>query len=200
MAGRLKYYVVLRQIHLISSIIILTCVFVFLITGIVIANRNLFEVPESETSTLKVLVEKPMNGNPGDYSDYLKEKLNFKGRQIQRQENNGNWIFEYNFQGKNHRVTLTPAQDTLYIRSSIQKMNLVTFSTKLHHMRGFSGGWEYTLWAVLYDLTAVAFIVFAVTGILMWFKIRMRYQAGWWFLLAGTIIPVAIILLFLFWR
>lgn len=200
MAGRLKYYFVIKQIHLISSVIILAFVFVFLLTGIVVVNRNLFEVPDTKTETWKVVVDKPMNENPEEYSDYLKEELGFKGRQFQRREQNGNWIFEYNYQGENHQVTLTPAQDTLHIRTRSQDMNLLSFSTKLHHMRRFSGGLEYTLWAIFYDLTAVAFIVFAITGVLMWLKLRMRYSLGWWFLIAGTIIPLTIIFLFLFWK
>ncbi len=141
-----------------------------------------------------------MKGNPEEYSDYLKERFGYKGRQLQRQEKNGNWIFQYNFRGENHKVTLTPAQDTLYIRSNLQEMNLVNFAVKLHHMRGFTGGWEYTLWAVFYDLTAVSLVIFAVTGILMWFRLKIRYTSGWWFLISGMAIPVIIIFLFLYWR
>jgi hypothetical protein len=141
-----------------------------------------------------------MTGSPEEYSDYLKEKLEYEGREFHRQETNGNWIFNYIFQGTNHSVTLTPEQDTLYILTSRQKMNLLTFSTKLHHMRGFSGGWEYTLWAIFYDLAAVSFVVFAVTGILMWLKIKRRYTKGWWFLISGFIIPLIIIVLFYLWR
>lgn len=200
MARRIRYYHVLKQIHLISSIVLLTVVFIFLITGIVVVNRPLFENPETIQTQQKVPVEKPMTGSPEKYSNFLKETQGFQGREFQRQEKNGNWIFTYNFQGKNQQVTLTPEQDTLYIQTSIQEMNLLSFSTKLHHMRGFKGGWEYTVWAVFYDLTAVSFVIFAVTGFLMWLKVRKRYTKGWWFLTSGFIIPLIIIALFYIWR
>lgn len=197
MANRLIYFKIIKQIHLVSSVILLTFIFIFLVTGIILVNRNLFDATETEVTNSKVLVEKPMNGNPDEYADYLKEKFGYKGRQLHRKENNGNYIFQYNFQGTNNEITLTPSQDTLYIRSGKQQMNLISFSTKLHHMRGFSGGLEYTLWAVFYDLTAISLIVFAITGILLWIKIRMRYTSGLWYLLAGIIIPLIIIILFL---
>lgn len=200
MAGRIRYYHVLKQTHLISSIVLLTVVFIFLITGIVIVNRPLFNNPETVQTQQKIPVDKPMTESPEEYSGYLKEKLELQGREFQRQEKNGNWIFSYNFQGKNQQVTLTPQQDTLHIQTNHQRMNLLSFSTKLHHMRGFSGGWEYMLWAIFYDLTAVSFIVFAVTGILMWLKLKMRYSKGWWFLLSGLVIPLLIIGLFYLWR
>ncbi len=200
MVNRLKYFRFLKQIHLVSSVILLVFIFLYLITGMVIVNRNLFEAPESVEHRRKVLVEKPMTGSPEEYSHYLKEKYGFRGREFQREEKNGNWTFQYNFRGENHQLTLTPAQDTLYIQSNIQKTNLLSFAAKLHHMRGFSGGWEYTLWAIFYDLTAVSFVVFAITGILMWIVLKTRYTAGWWYLLAGMLIPLVIIFLFLFWR
>lgn len=198
MANRLNYYFVIKQIHLISSMILFAFVFVFLITGIVIANRDLFEIPANNQTNSKVLVDKPMTGSPQKYSDYLKEKFGYKGRHTQRQDNKGNWIFEYAFQGTNHQVTLTPAQDTLFIRTNTQKMTFFTLSTRVHHMRGFKGGLEYTLWAIFFDLTALAFVVFAITGLLMWLKLRARYASGWWYLLAGLIIPLTIVLLFWF--
>jgi len=200
MANRLKYYLVLKQIHLISSIILLVFIFIFLITGIVIVNRNLFEIPGTEENQSKILVEKQMTGSPEEYSNYLKEKFGFKGRQFQTHEKNGNWTFQFNFQGSNKRITLTPAQDTFYIRTSTQKMTLLTVSSKLHHMRGFSGGWEYTLWGIFYDLTTISLIIFAITGVLMWFRLRTRYTSGWWFLASGMIIPLIMVCLFLFWR
>lgn len=200
MGRRIKYYWLLKQIHLISSIILFSFVFIFLITGIVVVNRNLFEDPQTEMVYKKVPVDKSIIESPEEFADYLKRNFGFKGRETINQQKNGNWVYNFNFQGKNHQVTLPPAQDTLHIRSNIQEMTLLSVSTKLHHMRGFKGGWEYTLWAVFYELTAISLIVFAVTGILMWFKTKLRYQSGWWFLIAGMAIPVMFVFLFLYWR
>ncbi len=200
MVRRIKYYRLFKQIHLISSMILFSFVFVFLITGIIVSNRNLFEVPQTEQQFKKVPVDKSVTGSPEEVAGYLKKEFGFKGREFINQPDNGNWVFVFDFQGENHRITLPPAKDTLYIRSNIQQMNLLSVSSKLHHMRGFKGGWAFTLWGVFYELTAVSLIVFAVTGFLMWFKTRLRYTSGWWFLIAGLAIPVAVVFLFLFWR
>ena len=75
MARRLNYFMVLKQIHLVASIVLLTFVFIFLFTGIVIVNRNLFTIPETKETIQKVPVDKPMNGEPGQYADYLKKRF-----------------------------------------------------------------------------------------------------------------------------
>ena len=62
------------------------------------------------------------------------------------------------------------------------------------------GVWVYTAWAIYYDLSAIAFILFGITGIYMWFKNRKRYSSGWWYLAAGVLFPLAIVLAFLFSR
>lgn len=201
MAHRINYFLILKQIHLISSFVLLGFIVVFLLTGIVIVNRKLFDIPETSEKEKKIAVDRKMTGTPSEYSDYLKKSLNLKGRQLwQKQENNGNWTFRYNFQGKNHAIVLTPKQDSLLIRTNEQKMNLLTVSTKIHHLRGFKGGWEYTLWAIFYDITAVSFVIFALTGLLMWIRLKMRYPNGFWYLLAGLVMPVIFVLIFLFWK
>lgn len=79
-------------------------------------------------------------------------------------------------------------------------MTLLTVAQRIHMMRGFKGGWAYTAWAVMYDVTCFAMILFAVTGILMWLRKRKKFRSGWWYLLAGILIPVAIIYAFLLWK
>lgn len=134
MGRRIKYYWLLKQIHLISSIILFSFVFIFLITGIVVVNRNLFEDPQTEMVYKKVPVDKSIIESPEEFADYLKRNFGFKGRETINQQKNGNWVYNFNFQGKNHQVTLPPAQDTLHIRSNIQEMTLLSVSTKLHHI------------------------------------------------------------------
>ncbi len=173
---------------------------VYVITGIIMINHDLFTMPEVEVSQSKILVEKPMKGDPKDYAKYLKETLDLKGRTEYRQDNNDNWIFHFNIPGKAYQIKLTPDQDTLYIQRSSQEMTFYTVVQRIHILRGFKGGWAYTAWAVMYDVSCFSMIIFAITGIIMWFRKKKKFRHGWWYLLAGLLIPLLIIYAFVLWK
>ena len=90
--------------------------------------------------------------------------------------------------------------DHLRLSHSSQDMNLNAVVHRIHVLRGFKGGWEYTAWAVMYDTSCFAMILFAITGIIMWFKRRKQFKHGWWYLLAGILIPVFFIYAFVLWK
>jgi len=197
MAHRIDGNRMIRMIHLISSIILLVFLMMYTVTGILITHHNL---PNGEREVIrsKFPVEKEFNTSPKDYARYLKDRYDYKGRYNYRQLNNGNWDFYFNFPGDQIKVTLTPAQDTLFIQHTEIERTLKTISHHLHGMRGFTGGWVYTTWALFYDLSAAAMILFGITGIYMWFRGRKRFPSGWWYLVAGIIFPMAIAFAFLF--
>jgi hypothetical protein len=200
MAGRISLHRVIQKIHLVASMIMLSFMLVYVITGIIMINHDLFTMPEIEASQSKVPVEKPMKGDPKDYARYLKKTMNLKGRTEFRQDNNDNWIFHFNIPGEGYQIKLTPAQDTLYIQRSSQEMNFYTVAQRIHILRGFKGGWEYTAWAVMYDVSCSAMMVFAITGIVMWFRRRKQFRYGWWYLMAGLLIPLMIIYALVLWK
>jgi len=200
MAGGMSIQKLIRNIHLIASIFMFSFMLVYAFTGIIIINHDLFTIPEVEVNHSKIPVEKRMDGDPKVYAKYLKQKLDLKGRTEYQKNNQDNWIFHFNIPGEGYQVTLTPAQDTLYIQRSSQEMTLYTVVHRIHILRGFKGGWAYTAWAVMYDTSCFAMILFAITGIIMWFKRRKQYRHGWWYLLAGILIPVFFIYAFVLWK
>ena len=190
----------IRQIHLIASMIMLSFMLVDVITGIFMINHDLFTMTEVEMSHSTLPVEKPMKGNPKDYAKYLKKSMDLRGRTEFWQDNKDNWIFNFYIPGEGYQIKLTPAQDTLYIQRSSQEMTFYTVVQRIHILRGFKGGWAYTAWAVMYDVSCFAIILFAITGIIMWFKRRKQFRHGWWYLLAGILIPVFFIYAFVLWK
>lgn len=189
-----------KKIHLISSMIIFSFMLMYLITGIVKINHDLFDVPPVEELQYTVPVEKAMEGTAREYSDYLIERFDLKGRTTFNKDNKDNWVFHYNFPGDNIQITLSPAQDSLYFHRWEQEMTFFAVANRMHIQRGFKGGWEYALWAVMYDVSCVAMMVFAITGIMMWYRARKRFRYGWYYLAAGFFIPLVFIFLFVFWR
>ncbi len=172
----------------------------YLLTGIIKINHNLFEIPPVEEIQYSLPVEKPMDGTPREYTKYLMEKFDLKGRIDVNKDQKENWVFHFNFPEDHTQITLTPTRDTLYFRQWKQEMIFFTVINRMHIQRGFEGGWEYTAWAVMYDISCFAMIIFAVTGILMWYRTRKRFKYGWWYLAAGVLIPVGFIYMYVLWR
>jgi hypothetical protein len=199
MAGRVNIYRITRMIHLISSMILLVFLLMYTVTGIIITHHGL-PYGEREVSKSLIPVENIMDSSPSEYARYLKAEYGYKGKYGYRQQDNGNWDFHFTFPGEQVKVTLTPLQDTLYIEHTQIDRTLMTVAHNLHGLRGFTGGWVYTAWAIFYDLSAIAFILFGITGIYMWLKSRKKYPSGWWYLAAGIIFPLAIVFAFLFSR
>ena len=198
MAGRVTFHKVIRKIHLVASMVLLTFMFFYTITGIINSNRKLFQIPEMKVTHTAIPVEVTMQEeDPKTYAKYLEDLLDALGRVEYQKDWNENWIFYFSFPGEDYQVILPPARDTLHIRQTLQKRTLFTISQRLHHMRGFTGGWQYTAWAIGYDITASSMILFAITGVIIWFRMRKKYRKGWWYFSAGIIIPLIIVFAFL---
>jgi hypothetical protein len=191
---------VVRQIHFVSSMIMLSFMLVFVTTGLFMINHDLFSIPEIKVTHSTLPAGEPMRGDPKDYARYLKKTLDIRGRMEYRQDKQNNWIFYFNIPGEAYQVKLPPARDSLYIQKSTQEMTPYMVAHRIHILRGFRGGWEYTAWAVMYDVTCFAMILFAITGIIMWHKRRKQFRRGWWYLLAGILIPVLFIYAFVLWK
>ncbi len=199
MAGRINITRTIRVIHLVSSMVLLVFLMMYTITGILITHKNLAH-GEPRVIHSKVLMEKPFDNSSQEYARYLKKEYGFKGKYGYREYENGNREFSFNFPGEWVKVNLTPSMDTLHIQYTETERTLRTVAHNLHGMRGFKGGWVYVCWAIFYDLSAAALILFGITGILMWLRAKKRFPFGWWFLAAGILVPLAIVLAFLFSR
>lgn len=196
----MKFQGIIRRIHLITSMIMISFLIMYVSTGIININRSLFNIPEAEQSSYTMPVEKSLDGNPAEYGKYLQEHLGLKGRIEYRQDWQEVWIFNFNFPGDNYQVRLPPAQDSLFIQRTQQERTFFTIAHQIHVLRGFKGGWAYTAWAIMYDVSCLAMIIFALTGIIMWYRVRKRFSYGLWYLAAGLIIPATIIILFIVWK
>jgi len=196
----MRLHLIIRKVHLATSMVMLSFMLIYVFTGIFLINRECFQIPEVERTGYAIPAGKKMDGDPRDYARYLGESLDLKGRVEFRQVRNEDWIFYFSFPGDRYEVRLTPKQDTLHIQRSRQDRSFFTVVQGIHVLRGFRGGWPYTLWAVMYDVAFASMYLFAVTGIIIWFRLRKKYRYGLWYLAAGLAIPGSIILLYLLWK
>jgi len=200
MAGRIDFHTIVRKTHLVSSMVLLLFLLMYVFSGVILINRVKFQVPEQVVEQKMVAITEPMDGAPDVYANKLARELDLKGRTVYRKDGDENWIFNYNFPGTRVTVTLRPEQDSLQIYTVHQERTFFTTVQQMHVLRGFRGGWPYTVWAIFYDTSCLALVLFAVTGILLWFRIRQKYPYGWIFLMLGISVPLLFSYLYLLWR
>lgn len=195
MAGRISYLKLLRKIHFISSVFILSFALLFLFTGFVMTQGKLFPqgdpVIHREIRSFSVLTD---TASHVALLQEIKTTYGLEGRVGKFERNHKNEITcLYARPGLQSRIRITNNCDSIYIdRTSQQTFGRVT--ARLHHIHGFHGGWIYVIWGVMFDLTAASFLLFSITGILIWIKLRKALRFGWFIILPIVLLTLIIIL------
>lgn len=75
------------------------------------------------------------------------------------------------------RITYTPASATLVIEKQPHRAN--AFLERFHRRRGYATGYALdTAWAVTVDLVIVAMVAWALSGLWMWWEMRVTRGTG----------------------
>jgi len=93
-----------------------------------------------------------------------------------RKRNDGSWQFTYSRPGDVQQAIVHP-DGRVEVTESTQ--NFAGTLNAFHRLHGYNGGPLYVFWAVLYDLASASMIVFALSGIYLWYKITRRRALGW---------------------
>lgn len=82
---------------------------------------------------------------------------------------------------------LTWVASTNQVTVEKQEFSMTYFLEMLHRRRGFDQPyWANDAWAVIVDLVIVAILVWATTGLMMWWKIKRTHKVGTIAVLAGS--------------
>lgn len=102
----------------------------------------------------------------------------------------GRPVFEYMRPGTlievRFAVDLRTATATVLERKFGWQRTMIGF----HRLHGYGGGKLYGAWAVAYDLTSAAMIVFGLTGVVLWHRLIKDRRLGW-VLLTGAFLFTA---------
>jgi hypothetical protein len=174
--------------------LILLFVFMYFSTGFLMINHQWFPEGEPVTS-LKTL---PFRMDTSIDSISL-------GRQISREYDlrgrmdppitlyDGRLHFFYFRPGETNKAIINNPRDSILI-TTIRNMSFTRVVNRIHHIRNYSGGFVYYLWACFVDLASLGMILFSLTGILIWYKSRKHFRFGWFFLGTGILITVGVII------
>ena len=171
-------YDTIRRIHLYTGVGLLAFVVMYFVTGYVLIHHDWFPASEPVKSIREAALTPATGASPEEYSALLQRQFGLAGkRQPPVRMKDGGWKFQFVRPGVWHEAVVPPAGGTVNITTShfSTRQMLVHF----HRLHGYGGGWLYDLWMVMYDLASASMILFAVSGIYLWYKLTKRRLLGW---------------------
>ena len=177
-------YDLIRKIHLYTAFVLLAFVLMYFVTGYVLIHNQWFPRPEPGVATREEALEPAPGASPEAMSAALQRRFDLPGMRSEPKRNrDGSWKFQYLRPGTTCEAVVAPAGD----RVTIKRTDFGVAQTLIgfHRLHGYGGGWAYDLWMVLFDLASFSMILFAASGVYLWYKLTRRRMLGWVMLGAG---------------
>jgi hypothetical protein len=177
-------YDVIRKIHLYAGFVLLAFVVMYFVTGYVLIHGDFFPRGTPTVQTREAALAQAPGVAPEEMSIVLQEQFGLSGkRQPPQRKKDGSWQFQYLRPGTVHEATVNPAGDHVTIKRT--EHGTAQMLVGMHRLHRYGGGWLYDLWMVTYDLASFSMILFAVTGVYLWYKLTRRRALGWTLLAAS---------------
>jgi hypothetical protein len=175
-------YNTLRKIHLYAGLIVLVFLLMYFVSGFVIVHRPLLDGKDNaiETTTRKLsLADYRGEETPEALSAWAGERLNLHGKltiPAGASADRPRVRFSLSRPGTTHQFELSKGADTLTITTRSE--NLAGVLSQLHRVHGYGGGWMRNLFVLFNDLASASCVVFAFTGVYLWWKTARRKTLG----------------------
>jgi hypothetical protein len=177
-------YNLIRQIHLFAAFILAAFVLMYFISGFIMIHEETFK--RSDNSIITVSKEVPgIHGHSGDtLISVLRNNFEING-QYQIRKNETQTVLDFRHPGTETQVIVSAGSDS--VKVTTKKKNFISTVHQFHRLHGYHGGLNYITWAVVYDLSALSMILFAITGVYLWYKTERIKWPGWLIIIAFTL-------------
>jgi len=173
----------IRQIHLFAAFVLTTFVLMYFITGFVMIFEETFQRKDTSVTTINRGIPGIREVTGDTLVSALRKNFRLNG-QYQIRKNNAQTILTFRHPGTETTVVIVPHSDSVSVTT--KNKNLIAVMHQFHRLHGYYGGFNYKAWAFVYDLSALSMIVFAVSGIYLWYKTERTRWPGWMILIAFT--------------
>lgn len=186
-----------RKLHLYSGLGLLAFVVMYFFTGWVLMHEEIFPHRDPTRTTWLERLDNRSIRDMNSWADYLQSEFGLRGKQGRvREMEDGRVSYSYYRPGYNFEVVVSA--DKMWAEITETEWGFRNLMIGYHRVHGYGDSWLYYLWSVMYDLASAACILFAITGIIIWFPTRRRDKLGWLFLGAGFGLT-AVMILYLMW-
>jgi len=186
----MKLYQIIRKTHLLATLILATFILMYFATGFIMIFEETFKRQNLSVKNVKEKVHGIHSIDQDSLVRWSREKYQLSGRSFV-DENTETLVVDFSHPGTTASVTVSRSDDSVYVE--VKKGNFNTVMHQYHRLHGYAGGWNYYLWAFVYDLSAVSMIVFSLTGLYLWYKVERKRLAGWLVFIASTVLTFSMI-------
>lgn len=175
-------YRTIRKVHLYTSFVIVSFLLMYFLTGAVMVFDAVFHRMDRIDFSKNVPFKKDIS-----QSEALAEicrQYNIKGDESIKQKNDGSKVYSFIRPGYKAEINFIKADTSALVE--IRKGNFGKVMNDFHRLRGYKGDWTHMLWAGLYDLSCIALLIYAFSGVYLWWKLERKKLMGILFLLAST--------------
>jgi hypothetical protein len=168
----------IREIHLLSGLFLAGVILFYTISGAMIAYAPWLPGAGVAATTERIPLPVGAGASPGALRTFVEQELEPRGRVVGPEPTPaGDLVLRYTRPGGSVEVTTTPDQAELVVVTT--RHGWIRTLRGLHVLTGYAGGAAFVAWSLLLDLTALAVIGFALSGIYLWFKLSRRRRLGW---------------------
>ena len=172
----------IRKIHLYAAFITSAFLLMFFLSGAVMILGKIFPRPMKETANLQVALQE--NKSETDNILEICKRFNIRGEETIKTLPGDKK--SYSFYRAAYRAEIIVNNGGRNAMVKIREGNFWAAMNDFHRLLGFNGNWAHKLWYISYDLSCIALIVMALTGVYLWWKLEKKKKVGIVFLFLST--------------
>jgi hypothetical protein len=185
----------IRNIHLYSGLVLAVFVLMYFVTGLVMIFEPTFKREVESEVKRRIPYNSKAAGNPEQLAGQIQKDLAIRG-QPSVQFRGDYALVNFSHPGIVTEVRIPNGGDSLFITT--RKGNVNTTMHQFHRLHGYRGGVGYILWAIVYDLSSLSMITFALSGVYLWYAIERKHMTGWIVLAGSTLLTLMTIIYLMF--
>ncbi len=177
-----KTYQIIRKIHLYACLSTCSVLLMFILSSYTMIHHDLFD--HSANKSVQKISLGSSEMQEADW-DLLRRDYKIRGRLVNEKIDNHKAIRQYSSAASSTQLVHFINSDTVEIITNHKSKAGAFFG--IHRQRGYGGGIQYNLYALLLDLTGISIILFTLTGVLMWFHLLKNHKIAWAIFILGGI-------------
>jgi hypothetical protein len=167
-------YHAVRKIHLYCGLIILAFLMMYFVSGYMMAHRPWFLSPGPAPTTRTATFQPGAGFTTEQLAAEVQKQLRLPGRiQFPQKQPAGMTRFWVNYPGTMARVDVPAGQRSVTVTT--QRAGLVGTLIMLHKVNGYDGNLLFDACALFCDLAGLSMILFALSGVYLWWK-RVKHH------------------------
>lgn len=170
----------LRRTHMYLALFLFPWLLMYALSTLAMNHRSWFTGPPPAFERERELVYDglfPENAAPRAMSQQLLASLDLDGAHTVTRRNDGTLVVNRNDLVTPRRITYTPADRRVVIERQPARTHAML--ERFHRRRGYATGYTLdTIWAVSVDLVIAAMVFWALSGLWMWWEMKVTRRYG----------------------